>query len=162
MAELIYGTLPSSGYGYGYGSGYGYGYGSGDGSGDGSGSGSGYGYGDGDGDKPYWEAAIAQSVSDAEGRKKAGQVLAFWRSAKDGSPCNSGTGGPRSVGMIEEVSGPVRACSARALHATMKPSAWKGERLWIVALYPPVIEVDDNKLASGKREILAEVPNWFL
>jgi len=44
----------------------------------------------------------------------------------------------------------------------MKPTAWKGERLWVVALYPPVETVDDNKFAAKKREVLAEiVPNFF-
>lgn len=38
----------------------------------------------------------------------------------------------------------------------------KGERLWVVALYPPVEKVDDDKYASLKREILAEIPNFLL
>ena len=36
-----------------------------------------------------------------------------------------------------------------------------GGRLWIVAMYPPVVHVDEDKCASLKREILAEVPNWY-
>jgi hypothetical protein len=44
----------------------------------------------------------------------------------------------------------------------MKPTAWKGERLWVVALYPPVTVVDEDKFAGKKREILAEiVPNFL-
>ena len=32
----------------------------------------------------------------------------------------------------------------------------------VVALYPPVEKVDDDKYASLKREILAEIPNFLL
>jgi hypothetical protein len=64
--------------------------------------------------------------------------------------------------MVEEESGPLYPCKAGALHATMSPSKWKGERLWVVALYPPIVTVDDDKFAAKKREILAEiVPNFF-
>ena len=64
--------------------------------------------------------------------------------------------------MIEEEKGPLKPCQAGALHATMKPQDWKGERLWVVALYPPVVKVDDNKFASLKREIIAEIiPNFY-
>ena len=66
-----------------------------------------------------------------------------------------------NIGMVEEETGPLNPCKAGALHATMNPTKWKGERLWVVALYPPVETVDDDKFASKKREILAEVPNWF-
>jgi hypothetical protein len=76
---------------------------------------------------------------------------------------NGGTGSARHVGMIEEELGPLRPCHAGALHATMQPAKWKGERLWVVALYPPVEAVDDDKFASLKREIIAEiVPNFFV
>jgi hypothetical protein len=64
--------------------------------------------------------------------------------------------------MIEEEKGPLVACQAGALHATMNPSKWKGERLWVVALYPPIETVDEDKFASLKREIIAEiVPNFY-
>jgi hypothetical protein len=64
--------------------------------------------------------------------------------------------------MIEEESGPLVPCRRGALHATMSPQKWKGERLWVVALYPPVIHVDDDKMASLKREIIAEIiPNFY-
>ena len=42
------------------------------------------------------------------------------------------------------------------LHATLKPSQWKGERLWIVALEEPVIGNAD-KMGALKREIICEV-----
>jgi hypothetical protein len=93
--------------------------------------------------------------------REQGAVLAFWRSAKDGTPANGGSGPARCVGMIEEMKGPLHPCKPGALHATLNPAKWKGERLWIVALYPPVVHVDEDKCASLKREILAEVRNWF-
>ena len=122
--------------------------------GDGSGSGS--------GDKIYLEAVIASTIGERGKRLcEQGAVLAFWRSAKDGKPANGGEGAERTIGMVEEISGPLKPCSKNALHATLNPSKWKGERLWIVALYPPVEIVDQDKMASLKREILAELPNWF-
>ena len=168
------------GYGYGYGSGSGSGSGSGDGSGDGSGSGYGYGsgsgsgYGSGDGSgygsgsgsgsgKEYLTAVADGAVGDRAAKLRAeGAVLAFWRSDKDGKPCNNGTGPARHIGMIEEEKGPLVPCQRGALHGTMQPANWKGDRLWIVALYPPVEAVDDDKYASLKREIIAEIPNFFL
>ena len=124
------------------------------------------GYGDGDGsgyDKTYLTAVADSAVGDrvAELRKN-GAVIAFWRSDKDGKPSNGGSGQPVTIGTVQEESGPLVPCCAGALHATMKPTAWKGERLWVVALYPPVETVDDDKFAAKKREILAEiVPNFF-
>jgi hypothetical protein len=178
---VIYGSVENmygSGYGDGCGDGDGSGYGSGDGSGDGCGDGDGSGYGDGcgdgdgygdgsgsgygSGDTAYLEAVIASSVGERSERlREQGAVLAFWRSAKDGTPSNGGDGPARVIGMIEEKPGPLRPCQPGALHATMAPHKWKGERLWIVALYPPLEKVDDDKYAALKREILAEVPNWF-
>ena len=145
-----------SGYGYGSGSGYGYGSGYGDGSGDG------YGYGDGSGDG-YGYAAYSQAVlqhyAGEIGHKRVkedGAVLAFWKSKKDGTPANGGAGGARKVGMIEEVAGPLKLCSNRALHATLDLAQWEGDKIWIVALYPPIAE-ESNKIGSLKREIIAEL-----
>ena len=135
-----------SGYGYGYGSGYGYGYE--------------YGYGS---SKEYLQAVADSAAGDKLPKLKAdGAVLAFWRSDKDGRPCNNGYGPARHIGMVEEEDGTRGPCQAGMLHATMSPSQWKGERLWVVALYPPVTEVNEDKLASKKREIIAEiVPNFY-
>jgi hypothetical protein len=164
------------GYGDGYGDGdgdgdgYGYGYGDGDGDGDGygygygygygSGNGSGNGYGDGDGD------GYLRMVIEAAGGPRAARLLnegatvSFWRSNKAGEPANGGSGPKGYPGLIEEIAGPLEICTKRALHATTKPWKWKGERLWIVALYPP-IQTDDDKIGSLKREIICEIPNFF-
>ena len=164
-----YGSGSGSGYGYGYGSGYGsgygYGYGYGDGYGYGSGYGDGYGYGSGygygDGDGEYARAVIDSSLgSRAADLRSAGATLAFWRSDANGCPANGGSGTKAHVGLVEAIAGPLELCTPRALHATMTPNKWKGERLWIVALYPP-IAVDDDKCGSLKREFLAEIPNWY-
>ena len=131
---------------------------SGYGDGDGDGSGSGYAYGSGEG---YFAAILSDSVS---GRISAllesGAKLAFWRSDSNGKPCNNGTGLARTVGMVEELPGPLKLCGPGALHGTLQPWKWKGERLWVVLLYPPVEESED-KLGSLKREIVAEIPNFF-
>ena len=60
------------------------------------------------------------------------------------------------VGLVEEIAGPLAVCTARALHATLEPGKWKGDRLWIVALYGEV-QQDGDKLGALKREFLAEV-----
>jgi hypothetical protein len=65
--------------------------------------------------------------------------------------------------MVEEVDGPLVLCTAHALHGTLNPAKWKGERLWVVALHEPVeySESDGGKYGSLKRTILMEVPNFF-
>lgn len=112
-------------------------------------------------DPAYLGALLRHTVGieRAEKLRDAGIVVAFWRSDGEGKPCNSGTGGPRHVGMIEQEKGPLVACQSGALHGTMNPDQWQGERLWAVGLYPPVVE-KDGKFASLKREILAEITNF--
>jgi len=148
------------GSGYGFGDGSGSGYGDGDGFGDGSGSG--YGDGDGSGSKRYLDAVLKHAASTRlDALKAAGAVLAFWRSGPSGCPTNHpGDRTPRSAGAIEHVQGPLLLCSKRALHATLNPAAWRGDRLWVVALYPPV-ETDGDTLGSLKREIVCEIPNFY-
>ena len=146
-----------SGYGYGYSSGYGYGEGYGSGSGSGCGDGYGDGYGDGDGDgygDGYSTAILSQH------KCPAGAVLAFWKSDALGRPANGGCDIlERSIGHVDAVDGPLRLCSPHALHATLEPGNWEGTRLWVVALYGPVIE-DGAKRGALRREIIAEVkPN---
>lgn len=143
-------TGPTKSCGDGYGDGYG--------DGSRSGSGDGYGY-----DKGYLQAVADGAAGDRVATLRAdGAVIAFWRSGKDGKPCNGGSGPPRTIGTVEEDDMRNGPCEKGALHATMKPTAWKGERLWVVALYPPVTVVDDDKFAAKKREILAEiVPNFL-
>ena len=138
--------------------GYGSGYGSGSGDGDGSGSGSGSGYGDG-----YWAAFIpgfaakwqpAQRARLAE-LEKAGAIIAYWRSDKDGRASNGGRNDPVGPGTVEKIAGPLQLCTSRALHATLKPEKWKGERWWIVALIGEVAK-DDDKMGALQREIIGE------
>jgi hypothetical protein len=165
-----YGSGSGSGYGDGYGSGSGYGdgygSGSGSGSGDGYGSGSGYGSGYGYGSKEYWAAAIDQFVARmpqvaaarAADLRATGAKLAYWRSAKDGSPINGGSGSAVKPGDLQEILGPLELCTHRALHATLLPPKWKGERIWLVALIGEVHE-DESKIGALKREIIADITN---
>ena len=127
------------------------------GSGDGSGYGSGCDGGDGCGDG-YWDI-LAEGVCGHVGaeRKLSGCTLAFWRSDQSGRPINGGSGPSVAPGLIDEVEGPLTLCTHNALHATLNPLKWRGARLWVVALYPPV-KRDGDKLGSLKREILCEVP----
>jgi hypothetical protein len=154
------GSGSGSGSGYGYGNGYGYGDGNGNGNGYGSGSGSGYGNGNGDGngygdgDGPYYAALT--DIPQAAIARKAGAVIALWKSNADGRPANGGSLSPVKIGDIHETNGPLDLCHAGTLHATFNPGAWQGERWWVVALYGEVA-IGDNKLGALKREILAEL-----
>ena len=125
------------------------------GDGYGAGYGAGYGYGSGYGEREAYAAALLAPYA-----AQSGGRVAWWRSDAQRQPCNGGRG--RTVarpGLVEEVVGPLELCTDHALHATMAPWAWRGERLWIVALYGEVQERDE-KLGALKREILAEVrPN---
>lgn len=93
------------------------------------------------------------------GRKRVeedGAVLAVWKSNKDGTPANGGGGGARHAGMVEKIRGPLQLCTKNALHATLNPGKWEGDKWWVVALYPPIAEESD-KIGSLKREIIAEI-----
>jgi hypothetical protein len=61
---------------------------------------------------------------------------------------------------VEEIAGPLEVCTPKALHGTLAPWKWKGERCFVVALIGEVQEQED-KLGALKREILAEVPNLW-
>ena len=134
--------------------------GDGSGSGDGYGDGDGSGYGYGSGSKLYSKALLDASVGGdrAAQLRAGGATLAYWRSNKEGRPCNGGRGDPVAPGTVHEESGKT-PCERGMLHATYAPWKWKGERLWVVALWNAV-EVDEDKLAATKREIIAEVPNF--
>ena len=138
-----------SGYGYGYGDGYGngYGYGNGTGNGDGTGNGS----GDDSDSIIYWMQSLPMLDPAID---KAGAILAYWLSNADGTPANGGSGTKARVGLVEEISGPLKICTKNALHGTLKPPKWSGERVWIVALYPP-FQFQEDKIASLRREFIA-------
>ena len=158
-----YGYGDGSGYGSGDGSGDGYGSGYGYGYGDGSGDGSGYGYGDGSGSQEYWRATIpcfARKWPDALQQRLAalqreGATIAFWCSDENGKACNGGRNKAVAPGTIEQIAGPLQLCGKRALHATMLPPKWKGDRWWIVALIGEVQQLAD-KFGALKREVIGE------
>ena len=131
-----------------------YGSGSGDGDGSGDGSGSGDGYGDGYGYGETLAAHLSAAYPPPKGWE--GSTIAIWRSDKAGKPSNGGKGIVAAVGAVHEVPGPLQACTPHALHASHSPGQWQGERWWVVALAPPVVE-QGNKLASLKRLVLAEL-----
>ena len=138
-----YGDSDSDGYGNGYGNnGYGNnGYGNGD---------NGYGYGYGYNGYAYWHATLAHIHT-------PGAITAYWCANADGTPANGGNATTRAYpGLIQEIPGPLKMCTARALHATLAPGKWKGESIWIVQMYPPYI-IDDDKIASLKRKFISEV-----
>ena len=124
----------------------------------------GYGSGDGDGDGSYWLATVPWFASkwpeDRRGRlaelQAQGATIAFWKSDKNGRAANGGKNQPVSPGTVEEVAGPLKLCTERALHATRLPATkWQGDRWWIVALIGEV-QGDDEKLGALKREIIGE------
>ena len=148
----------NDGSGSGYISGYSYGYG------DGSGYGSGDGYGDGSG-YGYWTKIASVAISTwpqalrtrFEDLRNSGAFLGFWKSSKDGKPSNGGQSYDAARhGLIQEVQGPLKICSANALHATLQPDKWSGERLWIVALLGDV-QIQEDKAGALRREIIGEI-----
>lgn len=142
--------------GVGDGYGVGVGYGAGDGFGCGYGCGVGYSY-----DK-FFEQFLESTIPKETYLKfkKIGAKIAIWKTNKDATPSNGGSGGVRKAGDVEEVEGPLEICTERALHATLEPQIWKGERMFAVALYPPVVG-NGEKYASLKREIIMELP-WCI
>ena len=138
-------------YGYGYGNGYGNGYG--------YGNGNGYGYGDGKSDSQNNKNYFDLIIESHRARCDIPSVkIVFWRSKKDGTPSNGGSKTVAKVGLTEEVKGPLKLCSQNALHGTLNPEKWQGEKWWVVALHEPVGE-EEHKYGSLKRTIIADLGN---
>jgi hypothetical protein len=57
---------------------------------------------------------------------------------------------------VETVAGPLSIFTKAALHATIDPTKYAGERLWIVALRGE-LQFQDDKVAALEREIIVEV-----
>jgi hypothetical protein len=87
--------------------------------------------------------------------KAQGATIAFWRSDENGRACNGGRNSPVSPGTVETIKGPLTLCSNGALHATLIPPKWEGERVWIVALIGEIVG-DDEKFGALTREIIGE------
>lgn len=85
------------------------------------------------------------------------RVLAIWKSDDSGQACNNGKRDfVAKVGLVQEIPGPLVLCGPGALHATTKPSEWKGTRHWLVALEGEVLWEKD-KCGGLKRVFLAEI-----
>ena len=152
-------THSGDGSGFGYGDGYGSGYGDGDGYGDGSGDSS------GDAWKTIaWDTVMRwnlESKHRLQAAKNAGAFIALWKSGSDGKASNGGSMAfIATPGLSQEVSGPLKLCGRNALHATLNPSKWKGDRVWVVALYGEVLREGD-KVGALKREIIGEITPWL-
>src|SRR5436190_2200920 len=137
-AKIVFGALPhwlvsANGYGYGSGSGYG-----------------------------YWQAIFETKFvyhrRVQELLKSEPEVsFAYWRSNRRGLPSNGGSSDePARPGLVQEIAGPLKICTARALHGTLNPEKWKGERLWLVALIGECQHSEDKRGAL-RREIIEEV-----
>nr|MBA3670388.1 hypothetical protein [Sphingomonas sp.] len=119
------------------------------------------GYGSGSGS--YWRACVkyfAAKWADVQKTRLAalensGATIAFWRSGKNGKPCNGGKGSGVKPGDLQTVLGPLSMCGPGALHATLIPPKWKGERWWIVALTGEIVG-DEEKFGALSREIIGE------
>jgi hypothetical protein len=62
---------------------------------------------------------------------------------------------PAAIGVVHETNGSLKICS-NALHATIDPDQWEGDRVWVVALFGEV-QWQGDKVGALKREILAEI-----
>ena len=166
------GSGDGSGAGYsagGYGDGYSAGsYGdgcSGDGysaGGDGDGY-SGYGYsfagysngysGDGDAGYSYWFEVFNQNFQVDQMRIS---FIAFWMSDSHGRPANGGSGTVATEGLVEKIRGPLKICTPNALHATLDPPKYEGERLWLVDMRGE-LQFSDDKIGALERKIIGEL-----
>lgn len=90
---------------------------------------------------------------------KSGATIAYVVTDRHGRPSN---GGPATrawqvrPGLIQRVQGPLELCGPRALHGTLSPHKWRGERVW-VAGFVGEVRREDDKLGSLQREIVGEV-----
>src|SRR6202008_3690130 len=82
-------------------------------------------------------------------------AIVFWVSDSRGQPCNGGQGPARSPGFREQVPGPLAICTRQALHGTLNPKEYRGDRVFLVALFGEV-QARGDKRAALTREILAE------
>jgi hypothetical protein len=88
--------------------------------------------------------------------EKSGAKICYWRSNQKGLPSNGGGKIEAAApGVIHKSIGPLETCKKGTLHATLIPSKWKGERVWIVALKGEVVG-DDEKYGCLEREIIGE------
>ncbi len=92
-----------------------------------------------------------------------GATIAYYNTDAHGRPANlppdvSGVGWEVKVGLVQKLPpGPLKLCSERALHATLKPHMWKGNRVWLVGLLGEVREDGGNKFGSLHRENIGEI-----
>lgn len=103
----------------------------------------------------YWPTWTDAQRSRMEELRALGAKICFWRSKKDGTAIHGKKITPASVGLVQSVNGPLELCSNRALHATLIPPKWEGDRLWIVALIGETVG-DDEKYGALQREIIGE------
>jgi hypothetical protein len=85
-------------------------------------------------------------------------TVGVWRSDRDGFSANGGArkGEPARPGLVQEVEGPLRICTANALHISLNPPEWKGERWWVAALIGPV-QSEGLKYGGLKRVLVEEL-----
>ena len=95
--------------------------------------------------------------------QKASAVFAYYLTDSHGRPSNHKFNNILDArkwtvkpGIIQRVDGPLVACSENALHATLEPHKWVGNRVWVVAFLGEVKYLN-NKIAGLHREIIGEV-----
>lgn len=123
----------------------------------------------------YWQSSTAWYAFRWSDEQKAQLDLmiqqeariAYWRSDKDGLPCNGGLkkgaelpcGGTFFTTIAEGQPKPgktIELCTDQVLHATLRVPRWNGSRLWIVALFGSEIVGDEEKFGATHRQILGE------
>ena len=87
----------------------------------------------------------------------AGAVVAYWRSDAGGRACNGGyLETPTAPGLVQRSVGPIKLCAAGTLHATTRPTRYRGVKGWAVALLGEV-QQEGAKLGALTREIINEL-----
>jgi hypothetical protein len=90
---------------------------------------------------------------------RQGAEIAYVVTDRHGRPSN---GGPSTrewqvrPGLVQHVVGPLTICTPKALHGTLEPHRWRGERVWVAGFVGP-IDREGDKIGSLHREIVGEV-----
>ena len=90
---------------------------------------------------------------------RQGATIAYVCTDRHGRPSN---GGPCThawqvrPGLVQTVQGPLELCGPRALHGTIEPHRWAGDRVWVAGFVGEILRSND-KVGALRREIVGEV-----
>jgi len=90
---------------------------------------------------------------------RSGAEIAYVVTDRHGRPAN---GGPSNrewqvrAGLVQKIDGPLKICTKNALHGTLQPHRWKGERVWLAG-FVGELQREEDKIGCLHREIIGEI-----